>query len=163
MTFAKDMYVFALIIYISLYIYIHILKIHVYVGQNLSSTLVLEQEGAPKELDVSYWSTCKGNQLDSEWKEKGVCQGIKHGKVSPLLGDQQPGNICCYIISLKKFFISFIDFIDYIQCTFECICMSERASDISDQNARHEWGGEDHSSYRVSLWLWCSREGFRPL
>ncbi len=82
MTFAKDMYVFALIIYISLYIYIHILKIHVYVGQNLSSTLVLEQEGAPKELDVSYWSTCKENQSDSEWKDKGVCQGIKHEKVS---------------------------------------------------------------------------------
>lgn len=55
---------------------------HVYVGQNLSATLVLEQEGAPKELDVSYRSACKGNQLDSEWKEKGVCQGIKHENVS---------------------------------------------------------------------------------
>ncbi|XP_016322549.1 integrin beta-7-like [Sinocyclocheilus anshuiensis] len=49
---------------------------------NLSSTLVLEQEGAPKELDVSYKSTCKGNQADSEWKEKGVCQGIKHEQIA---------------------------------------------------------------------------------
>ncbi|KAL1272636.1 hypothetical protein QQF64_028498 [Cirrhinus molitorella] len=49
---------------------------------NLSSTLVLEQEGAPKELDVSYWSTCKGNQADIEWKEKGECQGIKHEKIT---------------------------------------------------------------------------------
>lgn len=51
-------------------------------GQNLSSTLVLEQEGAPKELDVSYASTCKGNQADIEWKKKGECQNIKHEKVS---------------------------------------------------------------------------------
>lgn len=51
-------------------------------GQNLSSTLVLEQEGAPKELDVSYSSSCKGNQADTEWKERGECQGIKHEKVS---------------------------------------------------------------------------------
>uniref|UniRef100_A0A8C1ELT1 Integrin beta n=1 Tax=Cyprinus carpio carpio TaxID=630221 RepID=A0A8C1ELT1_CYPCA len=49
---------------------------------NLSATLVLEQEGAPKELDVSYRSACKGNQLDSEWKEKGVCQGIKHEEIT---------------------------------------------------------------------------------
>ncbi|XP_050969324.1 LOW QUALITY PROTEIN: integrin beta-7 [Labeo rohita] len=49
---------------------------------NLSSTLVLEQEGAPKELDVSYWSTCKGNKADIEWKEKGECQGIKHEKIA---------------------------------------------------------------------------------
>uniref|UniRef100_A0A8C1V8M6 Integrin beta n=1 Tax=Cyprinus carpio TaxID=7962 RepID=A0A8C1V8M6_CYPCA len=49
---------------------------------NLSSTLVLEQEGAPKELDVSYASTCKGNQADIEWKTKGECQNIKHEKVS---------------------------------------------------------------------------------
>lgn len=53
-----------------------------FVGQNLSSTLVLEQEGAPKELDVSYRSACKGKQSDTEWKEKGECQGIKHEKVS---------------------------------------------------------------------------------
>uniref|UniRef100_A0A672NAQ4 Integrin beta n=1 Tax=Sinocyclocheilus grahami TaxID=75366 RepID=A0A672NAQ4_SINGR len=49
---------------------------------NLSSTLVLEQEGAPKELDVSYGSSCKGNQADIEWKEKGECQGIKHEKIT---------------------------------------------------------------------------------
>lgn len=53
-----------------------------FVGQNLSATLVLEQEGAPKELDVSYRSACKGNQIDTEWKEKGECQGIKHEMVS---------------------------------------------------------------------------------
>ncbi|XP_051567591.1 integrin beta-7-like [Myxocyprinus asiaticus] len=51
------------------------------VGQNSSSTLVLEQEGAPEELHVSYWSNCKGNQADIEWKEKGECKGIKHEKV----------------------------------------------------------------------------------
>ncbi|XP_059426782.1 integrin beta-7-like isoform X2 [Carassius carassius] len=49
---------------------------------NLSATLVLEQEGAPKELDISYRSTCKGNHLDSEWKEKGECQGIKHEPIT---------------------------------------------------------------------------------
>jgi len=43
---------------------------------------VLEHEGAPKELDVSYSSSCKGNQADTEWKDKGECQGIKHEKVS---------------------------------------------------------------------------------
>ncbi|XP_026069064.1 integrin beta-7 [Carassius auratus] len=50
--------------------------------RNLSSKLVLEQEGAPKELDVSYRSTCKGNQVDIEWKKKGECQGIKHEKIT---------------------------------------------------------------------------------
>ncbi|XP_043098149.1 integrin beta-7 [Puntigrus tetrazona] len=49
---------------------------------NLSSTLVLEQEGAPKELDVSYRSSCKGNQAYSEWKEKGECHGIKHEQIT---------------------------------------------------------------------------------
>ncbi len=93
------MYVFALIINLSLCIYIYILKIHVYVGQNLSSTLVLEQEGAPKELDVSYMSTCKENHTDSEWKEKGVCQGIKHEQVSTTIS----GFI--WIISNQEMFV----------------------------------------------------------
>lgn len=70
------------LIHILLYIIIYILNIYVYVGQNLSSTLVLEQEGAPKELDVSYRSACKGDQSDTEWKAKGECQDIKHEKVS---------------------------------------------------------------------------------
>ncbi|XP_051986141.1 integrin beta-7-like isoform X2 [Xyrauchen texanus] len=48
---------------------------------NLSSTLVLEQEGAPEELHVSYRSNCKGNQAGTEWKEKGECKDIKHEKV----------------------------------------------------------------------------------
>ncbi|XP_067314570.1 integrin beta-7 [Pseudorasbora parva] len=50
--------------------------------ENLSSTLVLEQEGAPKELDVSYRSPCKGNETDTEWKDKGECQGIKHETIT---------------------------------------------------------------------------------
>ncbi|XP_051753732.1 integrin beta-7 [Ctenopharyngodon idella] len=50
--------------------------------RNLSSTLVLEQEGAPKELDVSYRSACKGDQSDTEWKAKGECQDIKHEKIT---------------------------------------------------------------------------------
>uniref|UniRef100_A0A673MXW4 Integrin beta n=1 Tax=Sinocyclocheilus rhinocerous TaxID=307959 RepID=A0A673MXW4_9TELE len=61
---------------------------------NLSSTLVLEQEGAPKELDVSYGSSCKGNQADIEWKEKGECQGIKHEKVSTTFSVRLNASAC---------------------------------------------------------------------
>ncbi|XP_065128705.1 integrin beta-7 [Paramisgurnus dabryanus] len=49
---------------------------------NLSSTLVLEAEGAPKELDVSYRSICNGKPAEGEWKDKGECKGIRHEKVS---------------------------------------------------------------------------------
>uniref|UniRef100_A0A671M2I3 Integrin beta n=1 Tax=Sinocyclocheilus anshuiensis TaxID=1608454 RepID=A0A671M2I3_9TELE len=61
---------------------------------NLSSTLVLEQEGAPKELDVSYGSSCKGNQADIKWKEKGECQGIKHEKVSTTFSVRLNASAC---------------------------------------------------------------------
>lgn len=52
-----------------------------FVGQNLSSTLVLEEEGAPEELSVRYRSNCIGSQEVTEWKERGECQGIKHENV----------------------------------------------------------------------------------
>ncbi|XP_056605956.1 integrin beta-7 [Triplophysa dalaica] len=48
---------------------------------NLSSTLVLEEEGAPEELSVRFRSNCIGSQEVTEWKERGECQGIKHENV----------------------------------------------------------------------------------
>ncbi|TRY54956.1 hypothetical protein DNTS_020719 [Danionella cerebrum] len=49
---------------------------------NLSSALVLEHEGAPAEVSVTYRSACNGKQAHTDWMEKGECQGIKHEKIS---------------------------------------------------------------------------------
>lgn len=57
------------------------MPVFLFVSQNLSSTLVLEEEGAPKELSVHYKSRCTGSHEATEWKQKGECQGIKHEKV----------------------------------------------------------------------------------
>lgn len=44
---------------------------------NLSSTILLEQQGAPPDLEVSYKSHCASGESSHSWQKKGECKNVK--------------------------------------------------------------------------------------
>ncbi|XP_056131295.1 integrin beta-7 [Lampris incognitus] len=44
---------------------------------NLSSTIFLEHQGAPQNLQVSYQSHCTSSQAGTAWKQRGECMNVR--------------------------------------------------------------------------------------